>query len=329
VAREYAKVMLTIWNDPDFQLRDTDAQWLYFVMLTYPTLNACGVMEWREPKLVKRSAGMTVQRLREAAWQLGDVGLIAVDPDTEEALVRSFVRHDGVLKSPNMVKAMVREHGEIASMKVKALVSREVRRAFREHEEWKGREAAEPVLKQFPEADGNPFEMVPSWFRKGSDSVPSEFPPKQGNPSDLVPLSLNPQPSPSTYVERGGASDEAPARAGTEKRGTRVNPDWYPEQPTIDIIQAEYPNLDLKSEHQDFVDYWRAKPGKIALKLDWDATWRRWMRKQGKEQAEKATRGGYRNQNQIMQDIRRDAAIRDQQRETQGDALRLIEGETT
>jgi len=29
------------------------------------------------------------------------------------------------------------------------------------------------------------------------------------------------------------------------------------------------------------VDYWRAKPGPDARKLDWQATWRNWMRKTG------------------------------------------------
>ena len=332
MARAYASVYLTIWNDPDFRDMPMPAQWLYFTMLTYPTLNACGVMEWREAKLIRMTQGVTVQELREAAWQLGRRQLIAVDPDTEEALVRSFVRHDGGLKSPNMAKGIVREHGAIASQTLMALVSREVRRAVEEHPDWKGVGEVGAVTKQFLNVEVNPSDLVPIWFHSGSGN-PSDLvsggsdlvPPEKGEPFRFG-SSPSPSPSPSPNGERVGASDEAPSHAGTEKRGTRVNPDWYPEQPTIDIIQAEYPDLDLRAEHQDFVDYWRAKPGKIALKLDWDATWRRWMRKQGKEQAEKATRGGYRNQNQIMADIRRDAH---QRTAKQGNALNLIEGGLT
>lgn len=39
---------------------------------------------------------------------------------------------------------------------------------------------------------------------------------------------------------------------------------------------------DLKPESvfEDFRDYWIAKPGAAALKLDWSATWRTWVRKQ-------------------------------------------------
>lgn len=118
----------------------------------------------------------------------------------------------------------------------------------------------------------------------------------------------------------GGASGEATPK---QKRGTRVTPDWMPSQKTIDTLQAEYPNLDYRAEHADFIDYWLAKPGQAALKLDWDATWRRWMRKAGKEQAEKATTG-YRSQAQIMAAERERAS--QQTRAMQGNALNLIEG---
>ena len=38
-------------------------------------------------------------------------------------------------------------------------------------------------------------------------------------------------------------------------------------------------------EHQIFGDYWRAQPGQKGVKLDWDATWRNWMRKAHKDLA--------------------------------------------
>lgn len=35
---------------------------------------------------------------------------------------------------------------------------------------------------------------------------------------------------------------------------------------------------DAFAEGQSFADYWRAKPGKDGRKLDWQATWRNWVR---------------------------------------------------
>ena len=144
-------------------------------MLTYPTLNSCGVMEWREAKLIRMTQGVNVQELREAAWQLGQRQLIAVDPDTEEALVRSFVRHDGGLKSPNMAKGIVREHGAIASQTLMALVSREVRRAVEEHPDWKGVGEVGAVTKQFLHVEVNPSDLVPIWFQEVPGTLPIWF----------------------------------------------------------------------------------------------------------------------------------------------------------
>ena len=120
MARTQANVYLTIWADPDFRTLSPDAQWLYFVMLTHETLNYCGVMDWRPARLASMTAGMTVDRVEGAAFELGQRRMIAVDEVTEEALVRSFVRHDGVLKQPNPTRGMVREFGGIASLKIPA-----------------------------------------------------------------------------------------------------------------------------------------------------------------------------------------------------------------
>jgi hypothetical protein len=185
VAREYTRVKLTIWNDPDFRCLTSDAQWLYFVLMTHPSISLCGVVDWREARLTAIAADMSVERLRAAAVALGRGRFIAVDPETEESLVRSFVRHDGVLKSPNMARAMVRQHAEIASLKIMELVSVEVRRATVENPEWKGLAAAEPVWKQYPESDGLGIDMVPETLSEG-------FVEPFQNGSDLVPLSHKP-----------------------------------------------------------------------------------------------------------------------------------------
>ena len=199
-SREYRTVFVTIWTDPDFRNLSIPAQRLYFLMLTHPTLSPCGVIEWREPKLAAYAGTGDVMDLRKAAYELGTAGFIAVDPDTEEALVRSYVRHDGTLKSPNMARGLVKAYGDVASQRLMAIISKEVRRAVAEHPEWKGVGSVGEVTKQFPDAESETFEMVPGWFdptqpnpservRSGFDlgsiSVRSELPPSGGEPFDL------------------------------------------------------------------------------------------------------------------------------------------------
>ena len=278
MARAYASVYLTIWNDPDFRDVPLTAQWLYFTMLTYPTLNSCGVMEWREAKLVRMTQGLTVQELREAAWELGQRRLIAVDPDTEEALVRSFVRHDGGLKSPNMAKGIVREHGAIASQKLMALVSQEVRRAVEEHPDWRGVEEVGPVAKQFMEPDWNPSDLVPIWFHLGS-SNPSDL---VSGGSDLVtpkkgePFRFGFPPSPSPLPSPNGET-ETPAHAGsptpTRRSASVPLPDnWAPTD--LHAKKAQNPGLNLDTEAEQFRDSALAKDRRYA---DWNRAFNTWL----------------------------------------------------
>ena len=270
--RNYSKVYMTIWSDPDFRGLSAGAQWLYFIMLTRPTLSSCGVMAWREPKLVKLAEGVTVQGLRASAYELGQKRLIAVDPETEEGLVRSYVRHDGVLKSPNMTKKMVREYGEIASVKLMELVSIEVRRAISEDPSAGGIEAAEPIAKQFPNPSGNPSEMVPDWFQIGSDSVSYETPSKQGNPFDLYPLSLIPNPKPLSKDKRGSDSDESSKPAKPASRKSPFPADWKPTE--AHSKRARELGIDLSWEATKFQDSALANGRTYS---DWDRAFSNWL----------------------------------------------------
>ncbi len=75
-----------------------------------------------------------------------------------------------------------------------------------------------------------------------------------------------------------GNSVAAPNGAAPRKRGTRLQPGWMPAQSTVDAMKAERPDIDFKTEHAKFIDYWASKTGRDATKLDWDATWRNWIR---------------------------------------------------
>ena len=61
-------------------------------------------------------------------------------------------------------------------------------------------------------------------------------------------------------------------------KGTRLPADWS--LPTVweDWARTQRPDLDLLMTAESFADYWHAIPGAKGLKLDWLATWRRWVR---------------------------------------------------
>lgn len=65
-----------------------------------------------------------------------------------------------------------------------------------------------------------------------------------------------------------------------QQRATRVPDDFRPDEKMRAWFAAEKLGqlVDGRIEHEKFMDYWRAEAGMKAQKVDWPATWRRWMR---------------------------------------------------
>lgn len=73
----------------------------------------------------------------------------------------------------------------------------------------------------------------------------------------------------------GKVKDTSPSARSS--RGTRIPDDF---QPDIEAAVSEgLARSEAERQARSFCDYWRAKPGKDALKLDWQATWRMWFRR--------------------------------------------------
>lgn len=80
--------------------------------------------------------------------------------------------------------------------------------------------------------------------------------------------------------KKNGADAPPDANGHAKPRGTRIPEGFEPLEE--DVAAAKRDGLsddEIKHEHSKFTDYWRAKAGKDATKVDWDATWRNWMRK--------------------------------------------------
>lgn len=78
-------------------------------------------------------------------------------------------------------------------------------------------------------------------------------------------------------------SESSPAIDKPEKpkRATRLGSDWLPsDRNRSDAIEAGVPLAMIDRMGNGFRDYWIAKPGKDGAKLDWDATWRNWCRRE-------------------------------------------------
>jgi hypothetical protein len=106
---------------------------------------------------------------------------------------------------------------------------------------------------------------VNAWRERQSNGVTDS---SHAPESNAAPDPTHPDPSPvSTDVDTGGA----------RKRGTRI-PDPFIVTGEMRAWAAERcPGVDVNLSTERFVNYWRAKAGKEATKVDWKRTWNNWL----------------------------------------------------
>ncbi len=126
--RDYAMVHTSIWADDDFRGLTIPGQWLYEALLTAPSLSHAGVADWRPKRLAALTSGTTIRDIEAAGAELAAARFVVIDEDTEEVLVRTFIRWDGLMKKPNMAVAMAKAWAGIASKVLRGVVVHELHR---------------------------------------------------------------------------------------------------------------------------------------------------------------------------------------------------------
>lgn len=119
-------------------------------------------------------------------------------------------------------------------------------------------------------------DTVPEDSQQAPNGVPRE---RVGTPPEPEP---EPEPGPT------GTEPKPVAPRGGAKRGTRLPDDWQPDPTdrTVDDLVARLGGPAAAAEELDkFRDYWLAKSGKDATKLDWQRTWRNWLRTAAQQRA--------------------------------------------
>lgn len=147
MARDHARIQLAIWKNDDWRGLSRDAQHMYFVLLSQPTLSYCGVMDWWPNRLSLLSHDTDEADVFAAIKELMDSDFVWLDVATSELLVRTYVRHDGVMQRSNMGKAVARALDRVASIDITHKVLVELSRLHREEPSlagWHGFKDATP-----------------------------------------------------------------------------------------------------------------------------------------------------------------------------------------
>lgn len=243
--RDYGKISTTIWHSRKFRgLKDADAQLLYLYLLTCPHVNSAGCFVLRDGYAVDDLA-WDFDRYHRAMEALSKALLVSYDKGEKVVRIHNFFTFEP-LSNGNHAKGTAKIALHLPDCHNKLLVLQEIQR----QDHGKNIPDVERAIKALSEGYRTP-EPEPE---------PEPIP--------------DPEPD-STALAKSEAPDPKPKT----KRGTRIAPDWVPNEndrqfalneglshDTIDRIAAE------------FRDYWISVAGAKGTKLDWSATWRNRVR---------------------------------------------------
>lgn len=146
MARDHARIKTAIWRDRDWRGLTVDAQWLYEAIVSQEELSRCGLIDWRPGRIAALAAANTAARVTKAARTLETKRFVVIDRKTEELLVRTHVRHDGVLDRVNMGKAVGRALAKVVSLTIRDAVIAELARYYTEKPKLHGWQGIEELF---------------------------------------------------------------------------------------------------------------------------------------------------------------------------------------
>lgn len=128
MAREYAKLLTRIWADSDFKALSGQAQRLYFQLISQPDMSMAGVVTLAEKRWSLQVGDQDQPHIEAALTELERHRFVVVDRNTQEVLIRSFIRSDAGWRSPTTMKGIDSSARAILSDSLKAEIRYEIGR---------------------------------------------------------------------------------------------------------------------------------------------------------------------------------------------------------
>lgn len=281
MSRSYARIMTAIWRNREFRALDAAMQRVYLLLVTQPDISAAGTLPLTVRRWADMAADTTPQDITAALTVLAAKNFVVFDRDTEELLVRSFVKWDAGYTNSKRIPVIKRAGAEIASEALRRVLAAEFGRlglptaflldspsdALSDGDD-------DPDGAVLPEPDPETlFPQVDSLSDRASGGVS----PSEGVVATEVSTGEPAIRNPHTPSLRSGS---APTRAPSKKRGTRI-PDDFSVTAEMTVWARENAPDVAPSETGLFIDYWK-QATRNAEKRDWKTAWQVWMRKEQK-----------------------------------------------
>lgn len=129
--REFARIGTDMPDEPSIRALTVEEQWLYdHALYLRPEMSRCGVIPHRPALWADLATNATDAKVRKWLAGLAKARVVVVDEKYSEVLLRTYVRHDGLLTQPNVVAAMVSDYRVIASPLIRRAFLNELRRLW-------------------------------------------------------------------------------------------------------------------------------------------------------------------------------------------------------
>lgn len=128
MARTHGRVSVSIWADADWLALPMSAQWLYLALVSQADINHAGIVSLTTKRWAQLCAERDPALIADTLKVLEEARFIVVDEDTEQVLVRTFMRNDGVAKQSNTLKTACASILLVRSPRIRAALLAELRR---------------------------------------------------------------------------------------------------------------------------------------------------------------------------------------------------------
>ena len=128
MSNEYGKIYKRVWGDRDFKSLSEGEQALYQKLCSQPDVSLAGVLTYAPQRWASQTAGLTVGCIEKRFAGLLAKRYLLWDDETQEVLIRSYVRNDLGWKSPRTMIGIALAVRRVLSEKLSGAIAEELKR---------------------------------------------------------------------------------------------------------------------------------------------------------------------------------------------------------
>lgn len=287
MARNYANISTAIWRNDGFRALSVAAQHAYLLLTSQPDISAAGILSLNAKRWSRFAKGITTDEVVTALNELQDHKFVVFDTETEELLVRSFVRWDGGYGNPKRRPVILRAAEEIESGTLRRWLAAEFRRLELPTDSLDDSDTDSLSASQREPPEEDMDDELFSLGNRLSDSQSGGVSPSGGV---VVTKALDVSTATHNSTTR---MPHAPSQATASPRarpdqGTRLPEDWFDTddgERGAAWAKENYPHVSLAEEKLKFTNHWLSKTGKDATKRNWYRTFQNWVMEANRRQS--------------------------------------------